>query len=457
MNQNPRLLKGMKGFLLIWIGQIVSILTSSMSSFALTIWMYEQTQSATAMGLMQVFFITPFLVMSPIAGVLVDRYNRKLMMAVSDVVSFVATGSILILNATGHLQFWHLYVAAIFYGVGNTFQWPAYSAVIATMIPKEQLGRANGLMSLMESGPNVVAPLLAGALLPFIGLTGILMVDVLTFIFALEVLFFVFVPQPQASAEGQKSQGGFLKEASFGFKYIFQRPSLLGLQALLMGVNLFFGIGFAVIAPTVLAKTGNNSVTYGTIQSAGAIGAVAGALIMSAWGGFKKRIHGLLLGMSIPGLLGLAIFGLGNTLPVWIFAVVMMNLPHPLTNASNQAIWQSKVPHDLQGRVFSARRLIAWLTTPITPIIGGTLADYVLEPAMKNHGLLSSLFGGLVGTGAGSGMSLLMIVCGICATLVGLSGYLFPTVRNVESLLPDADQQFVKQPEPISAVSAAAK
>lgn len=453
MNDNPNLLHGMKGFLLIWIGQLVSILTSSMSSFALSIWMYEQTQSATAMSLMQVCFITPFLIMSPIAGVLVDRYNRKLMMAVSDVVSFIATGAILALNATGHLQFWHLYVTAILYGVGNTFQWPAYSAVIATMIPKEQLGRANGLMSLMEAGPNVVAPLLAGALLPLIGLTGILTVDVLTFIFALETLFFVFVPQPKLSEEGKKSRGSFLDEAVFGFRYIFKRPSLLGMQALLMGVNLFFGIGFTVIAPNVLARTGNNSITYGTVQAAGAIGAVAGALIMSAWGGFKKRINGLLLGMSIPGLLGLTVFGLGKGLPVWIFAMVMMNIVHPLTNASNQAIWQSKVPHDLQGRVFSARRLIAWMTTPIAPLIGGGLADYLLEPAMKSQTPLAAIFGGLVGTGTGSGMSLLMIVTGICATFIGLCGYLIPQVRNVETLLPDADQQFVK--ETGAAVSAA--
>lgn len=441
MNTHPKLLNGMKGFLLIWIGQLVSILTSSMSSFALTIWMYEQTGSATAMGLMQVFFITPFLIMSPIAGVLVDRYNRKMMMAVSDVASFIATSVILILNATGHLEFWHLYVTAILYGVGNTFQWPAYSAVIATMVSKEQLGRANGLMSLMEAGPNVVAPLLAGALLPILGLTGILTLDVVTFIFALVTLLFVFIPQPAVSVEGQKSQGGFLKEAVFGFQYIFKRPSLLGMQALLMGVNLFFGIGSIVIAPLVLTRTGNDSIAYGTVQTAGAIGAVVGAVIMSAWGGFKKRVNGLLLGMSIPGILGLTLFGLGRGVPVWILAMVMMNIVHPLTNASNQAIWQSKVPHDLQGRVFSARRLIAWLVTPITPIIGGTLADYVLEPAMQSQGGLASIFGGLVGTSAGSGMSLLMIFCGICATLVGLSGYLIPNVRNVETLLPDADQQ----------------
>jgi MFS family permease len=137
----------MTGFFFIWIGQIVSVLASSMSHFGLTIWMYQQTESATAMGLMQVFFITPFLIMSPFAGVMVDRHNRKLMMMVSDFAAILATGTIFILYASGRLEFWHLYIAAALNGIGNTFQWPAYSAAISTMVPKEQLGRVNGLMS----------------------------------------------------------------------------------------------------------------------------------------------------------------------------------------------------------------------------------------------------------------------------------------------------------------------
>src|SRR6266540_4113403 len=221
---------GMTAFFIIWIGQIVSVLASSMSQFGLTIWMYQQTKSATAMGLMQVFFITPFLLISPVAGVMVDRYNRKLMMMVSDLAAVVATGGIFILFGLGRLEFWHLYIAAVLNGIGNTFQWPAYSAAISTMVPKEQLGRINGLMSLMDAGPGVVAPLLAGALLPVIRLTGILAIDVITFLFAVGALAVVHIPQPVRTEEGKKAQGSMLKEAAFGFRYIFSRPSLLGLQ-----------------------------------------------------------------------------------------------------------------------------------------------------------------------------------------------------------------------------------
>jgi MFS family permease len=430
---------GMFAFIIIWIGQLVSVLASSMSHFALTIWMYQQTESATALAMMQVFFITPFLLISPFAGVMVDRYNRKLMMMLSDLAAIIATGTIFILYSLGMLEFWHLYIAAVLNGIGNTFQWPAYSAAISTMIPKEQLGRANGLMSLMEAGPGVLAPLLAGALLPFIGLTGILAIDVVTFFFAVGALLFVHIPQPRKTEEGQKESGNIWSEAAYGFTYIFARPSLLGLQLVFFFGNLFSGIGFTLMAPMILARTSSDSLIFGAVQTAGAIGAVAGGILMSVWGGFKRRVHGVLLGWMLTSISGMFLLGIGQGLSIWIPAMVFGALFGPLINASNQAIWQAKVAPDLQGRVFSARRLIAWFAQPIAPIIAGTLADFVLEPAMRSNGAMASLFGGLVGTGPGAGMGLLMVVCGLAAALVGLTGYFIPAIRNAEDLLPDHD------------------
>jgi MFS family permease len=429
----------MKAFLIVWLGQIVSVLASSMSHFGLTIWMYQQTESATAMGLMQVFFITPFLLLSPIAGVMVDRYNRKLMMMVSDLAAIIATGGIFILFALGRLEFWHLYVAAILNGIGNTFQWPAYSAAISTMVPKEQYGRANGLMSLIEAGPGVLAPLLAGALLPLIGLTGILSLDVLTFLVAIGALLVVHVPQPIRTAEGEAGRGGLWREASYGFRYIFARPSLLGLQLVFFFGNLFFGIAMTVEAPMILARTASNSVVFGMVQSAGAIGGVVGGVAMSAWGGFKRRVHGVILGWALSSL-ALGLMGMGRGLPLWLPAAFLTALFSPLVNTSNQAIWQAKVAPDVQGRVFSARRLIAWFTNPISPIIAGTTADFLLEPAMRGEGGLAALFGGLVGTGPGAGMGLLMVFCGLGGLLVAAVSYSFPAVRNAEAILPDHDQ-----------------
>jgi DHA3 family macrolide efflux protein-like MFS transporter len=362
------------------------------------------------------------------------------MMMVGDLAAGLATIAILILQALGVLQIWHLYIAMAVMGLGNTFQWPAYSAAISTMVSKEQYGRANGMMALIESGRGVLAPILAGALLPFIHLTGILLIDVVTFIIAVLALLVVFIPQPARTIEGQQGQGSLWKESVYGFKYIFARPSLLGLQLIFFAGNLFSGIAATLFAPVVLSRSGFNSIVLGTSQSAFAIAGVAGGIIMSVWGGFKRRVHGVLLGWFLSSLFGMALFGVGRGLAVWIPAGIMLMIFNPLINASNQAIWQAKVAPDVQGRVFSARRLIAWLTNPISPIIAGTLSDYVLEPAMKAQTGLSSIFGGIFGTSAGAGMGLLITFCGLAAALVGLSGYFFPAIRNAEDILPDHDQ-----------------
>jgi len=429
---------GMFGFTIVWIGQIVSVLASTMSQFALTIFMFQETGSATALGLMQVFFITPFLIISPIAGVMIDRHNRKMMMMVSDLGAGLATLAILALQSLGLLEYWHLYVTSIVYGLGMAFQWPAYSAAISTMVPKEQLGRANGMMSLIEAGPGVIAPLLAGALLPFIKLTGILFFDVVTFLLAIGALMMVHIPQPDRTVEGAQGQGNIWKEAAYGFKYIFARPSLLGLQMIFFAGNLFAGIGFTVLAPMILSRSGNDSLMLGSAQTAGAIGGLVGGVLMSAWGGFKRRSHGVLLGW-IWGGLSMAIIGIVGGLPVWITGLALTSVIVPLVNGSNQAIWQSKVAPDVQGRVFSARRLIAWFTNPISPIIAGTLADFALEPAARAQTGLPAAFAWLVGTGPGAGMGLLIVLCGLASAVVGLMGYFIPAIYDAESILPDHD------------------
>lgn len=436
---------GMFGFTIVWIGQIISVLASSMSQFALTLFMFNETGSVLAMGTMQVFFITPFLLISPVAGVWVDRYNRKLMMMVSDLGAGIATIGILIFQALGILEYWHLYAASIIYGLAMAFQWPAYSAAISTMVPKEQLGRANGMMSLIEAGPGVIAPILAGSVLPIIGLTGILFFDVVTFLVAIGALMIVHIPQPPRTEEGTKAQGGILKEAAYGFKYIFARPSLLGLQMVFFTGNLFAGISFTVLAPMILSRSGGDSLMFGSVQSAGAIAGVVGGVLMSAWGGFKRRVHGVLLGWIISGI-GTAIIGLEGGLPMWIIGIALTSIVIPLVNGSNQAIWQSKVAPDLQGRVFSARRLIAWLTNPISPLIGGVLADFVLEPAARAGTGLPAAFSWLVGTGTGSGMGLLILLCGLLSTLVGIVGYFVYYIRNAETILPDHDMLAKAEP-----------
>ena len=432
---------GMTAFTIVWGGQLVSVLASSMTQFALTIWAYQETGSATALGIINTSFIVPFLLLSPIAGVLVDRHNRKLMMMVSDLTAVTATAGILILNALGILEIWHLYIAAVINGLGNTFQWPAYSAAISTMVPKENYSRANGMMSLIESGPAVLAPILAGILLPIIKLTGILVIDVTTFFVAIFALTLVHVPQPEKTVEGQAEGGGIFREALYGFKYIFARRGLLGLLIFFIILNFIIGLSISLFSPFILERTDQSSEILGIVTSANAIGAVIGGLLISLWGGFKKRMNSIFLGEALTGLFLLVIFGLGRSLPVWIVGVVIGGIFPIFTNGASQSIWQAKVAPDVQGRVFSARRMIAWSVGPITPILAGLLADYVTEPAMTGNTWLAQTFGWMVGNTPGSGMALQLVLTGVLYITVAVLTYLFvPHVRNLEAELPDHDQ-----------------
>jgi MFS family permease len=432
---------GMTAFTIVWAGQLVSVLASSMTQFALTIWAYQETGSALALGAVNTFFLIPFLLLSPIAGAMVDRYDRKLMMMVSDLTAVLATAALLIIHASGHLQIWHLYIAAVVNGLGSTFQWPAYSAAISTMVPKENYSRANGMMSLIYSGPAVLAPMLAGILLPIIRLTGILTIDVVTFFLAIGALLIVDVPQPVKTVEGQAEQGSLLKEGLYGFKYIFARRSLLGLLIFFICLNFTIGMAINLFAPFILTRTDYNSASLGAVESSAAIGAVVGGILVTAWPGFKRRMTNIFVGEAMTGLFMLTLFGLGRSLPVWIIFAALGSITPVFVNGSSQAIWQSKVAPDLQGRVFSARRMIAWITDPITPLLAGALADYVTEPGMQAGGLLANTFGWLVGTEPGSGMALQFFFAGIGYMLVVLGVYLFfPVVRNLEDLLPDHDQ-----------------
>jgi MFS family permease len=412
-----------------------------MTHFALTIWMYQETGSATALGVMNTAFLVPFLLLSPFAGAMVDRYNRRLMMMISDLTAVTAAVGILILHLAGLLQIWHLYVAAMINGLGNTFQWPAYSAAISTMVPKQHYSRANGMLSLVKSGPQVLAPILAGLLLPVIRLLGVLTLDVMTFCVAIGTLLLVHIPQPVKTAEGQAGQGSLLQEAAYGFKYIFARRGLLGLLLFFIALNFVIGLSISLFAPFILSRTGNDSAALGAVESAAALGAVIGGLLISLWGGFKRRMTSILLGEALTGLTILSLFGLSRTLPGWIVISFIGQIFPVFTNGASQAIWQAKVAPDVQGRVFSARRMIAWATGPITPILAGALADYVTEPAMQSPTWLASAFGGLVGTTPGSGMALQFVLTGIAYMAIVAIVFLFaPVVRDLEDGLPDHDQ-----------------
>jgi len=440
-NQNPtNQPTGMKGFMVVWIGQFVSLLGSAMTGFALPIYIFGETERVRELALLGLAFMLPLILFSPFAGTIVDRNSRKKMMIISDLAAGATTIVVLLLVWTGTLEVWHLYITNAINGAFQTLQWPAYSAAISMMIPKEQYGRANGLVMLAESGSNIFAPIMAGALLGFIGLQGILLIDVVTFLFAVGALLFVFVPDPPRTVEGQQGKGNFWRESAYGFVYIWRRPSLLGLQLVFTIGNFFATLAFTALAAMILYRTVQNAQLFAWVMAAGAIGGVLGGLLMSAWGGPKPRVHGVLVGWVLSGLLGMALMGVGRNWMVWALSSFLGNLLVPIINGSNQAIWQAKVAPDVQGRVFSVRRVIAWAVIPLANLVVIPLTDGWLEPAMREGGRLVAQFTWLVGSGPGAGIALLFVFTGVASALVGLSGYLFPVIRNAETILPDHDQ-----------------
>ena len=436
MESNETKRSGMRIFTIIWIGQVLSLLGTAVSHFGLTLWAWEETGQATALAMIGFFFTIPMIALSPVVGVLVDRYNRKLMMLISDFSAALVTLLILLLHQADLLQVWHLYVAALIAGTGQAFQWPAYSAAITLMLDKKHYTRANSMLEMAGMASGVFAPMIAGALIGPLGLTGLLVLDLASAGFAIGALLFVPIPSPKPSEVGREARAGFWKEAIYGFRFILDRPSLLGLQLVFMMGNLFYTIPMAIFPAMILARTGNDELAFGSVQSAGAIGGLVGGLALSAWGGFHRRVHGVLLGWLAAGI-GMMGLGFSRALPWWLAFNFAMVFCSPLINASNQAIWQAKVAPDVQGRVFAARRLIAWLVTPVSRLVAGPLADYVFEPGMQENGALADAFGALLGQGEGAGMALIFVLFGALSGIVGLSGYLVPVVREAESRLPD--------------------
>jgi MFS family permease len=444
----------MRGFSLVWFGQIISLMGTGMTQFALTIWAWDITGSATAMALVGVFNFAPTVILSPVAGALVDRWNRKAVMMISDLAAGLATISVLILYSTGQLQMWHLYIAGAFTGAFQAFQFPAYSAAISLMVSKDQYTRANAMLGLAESASQIGAPFLAGVLITLIRIDGIMIIDVVTFVFALAALALVSVPQPAETEEGKQARGSLLQDSVFGFRYILARPSLLGLQLTFFMANLFASFSFALLPAMILARTSSNEFILGVVQTVMGVGGVVGGVVISAWGGFKQRVHGVLLGMALSSLFGTVVMGFGQEVIVWSIGGFMSLFFIPLINGSNQGIWQAKVPPDLQGRVFGTRRLIAQITAPLAAIIAGPLADNVLEPAMQPGGSLAPILGPLLGVGDGAGMAIIFVVSGLLGVLAGLGGYAFRIIRDAEKILPDHAGLTVDQAPEVAAAPA---
>ncbi|HEX7021742.1 MAG TPA: hypothetical protein VF171_02720, partial [Trueperaceae bacterium] len=234
---------------------------------------------------------------------------------------------------------------------------------------------------------------------------------------------------------------GLWQDSLYGFRYIFAIRSLLGLQLVFFVANLVAVLGFTVLSPMILARSGNNEVILGTVRAASGIGGLLGGLLLSFWGGPKRKIHGILTGVVLVSIFGQVLMGVGRDVVLWSCASFVIGALPIIINGANQAIWQSKVDPSVQGRVFATRSMIAQITTPLAMLLAGPLADFVFEPAMMPGGALAPVFGPVVGTGTGAGMALMLVLSGALAAVVGVAGYAVGFVRDVEDLIPDHDAE----------------
>ena len=423
----------MRAFIRIWIGQLVSTIGSYMTVFALMIWIWQETGSATTLTLVTFFSQLPRIAVTPFAGIIVDRFPRKRLMLLGDVVAAISTLVIGLLFWQNLLQLWHLYIVVTLYGCFGQLQTLAYSTSVALLVSKENYTRAESMVAAVGYSGAIFSPILAGSLYPIVGLTGIIAIDLATFGIGFVLLALATIPNPKES--DHPAVMGW-RDLTFGFRYILSKPGLVAMVIAFSCFAIPSDVGKALYNPMILARSGGDAQVLGLVTTAAGVGGVLGALFVGISGGFNLRIHGMLLGFMATGLFKI-VLAVGQTPLVWMFAHFAATLAIPLFYSSSNAIWYAKVPPDLQGRVLAADQMIGLGVGAIAPLLAGPLADRVFEPAMQQESMLSAIFSPLFGNSPGSGMALMYAIASALMAIVGLAGYSFRQLRNVEQLMPD--------------------
>lgn len=425
---------GMGVFLLVWFGQLVSLTGSGLTSFALGVWVYQRTGSVTQFSLILLFAVLPSILISPVAGALVDRWNRRWCMILSDSGAGVITAVLALLLVTGRLEIWHLYLAVGFSSVFKAFQLPAYTASTSLLVPKEHLPRATGMVQSGEATAQLISPLLAGILLGIVQLPGVILIDFVTFLFAVTTLLLVRFPDAKIAAVPKDGKHSLWREAIEGWTYIAVRPGLLVLLIVFAINNFVLGLIEVLFTPLVLSFT---SVTVlGTIQSIGGAGMLLGSVVMSVWGGPRPLIRGV-FGFAFLNQLCILAFGLRTSAALFALANFFFFFSLPFINGCCDAILLRKVAPTVQGRVFATINMICWSCIPFAYVVAGPLADRIFEPLMVANGILAGSIGQIIGVGSGRGIGLLFITMEALVMLITVAAYRYPRLRLVEDELPD--------------------
>jgi MFS transporter, DHA3 family, macrolide efflux protein len=432
----------MQTFFIVWIGQVISLLGSKLTEFALGFWIldqtYQDTGTITQFALTILFMYLPKVIISPLAGVLVDRWNRRSVMIMSDLGTAIVTFVMLSLVWSDNLAVGYIYLALIISSSLNAFQQPAYMAAIAQLVPAKNLSRANGMVQASFAIAKIAAPAIAGLLMKFLGLETILSIDIATFVIAIIALVTVKFPDfKRFTKTRRKVVNQVVSDVVAGWNYIVLRPGLIRLVCFIAISYFTMGMLEVVLWP-LLYKPGSTD-QLGIVLSVGGCGMLLGSVLMSVWSGPKNRVRAII---SFVGLQGVIVLIGGLKISPIILAVGIFGylFSQPIIVSCNQAIWQSKVPTRLQGRVFALQQTLERSLAICAYLLAGPLVDNVLNPLMTEGGIVAQIIGRFINTGMGQGVTLLLVLLGILNLMVVAIAYKEPRLRHLETELPDRNQ-----------------
>jgi MFS family permease len=428
---------GFRAFLILWSGQFVSLIGSFLSSFALGVRIFQLTHSATELGLIYACALVPSILASPLAGSLVDRWGRKKALLVSNVGYMVVALALAGVLVTHQFALWNVVLATIINSVLSALQVPAFGSTVPLLVPKQHIGRANGLLMLAMSASQILAPVVAGFLLLAIRLQGIILIDCLSFGAAIVTLLLIRIPEPPAGDHGEADEavtalGGFAQS----WRYVTARPGLVSLMVLFGALCFFCGFVDVLFTPVVLAFATTGAL--GTVLTVGGAGMAAGSLALSAWGGSRRRTTAV---VGFGFLLGLAIVAgsLRPNVPLIAVAAFVFLGCTALVEGSYKSIWQVKVEPRMQGRVLALQNMLTIAPQPVAYLLAGPVADGIFQPLVGRRSVHSHAIAMIVGTGPGRGFALLLFVIGILVLLTVSWAWLNPRIRHLEDELPDAE------------------
>lgn len=410
MKQLKTTIYELKQFLLLWSTQSFSTLGSAMTNFALVVWCYQTKGSALEAALLSVCSYAPYVLMSIFAGALSDRWNKKYVMLVSDTFAALGTVAVFILLQTGKLEIWHLYLINALNGLMNTFQQPASDVAVSLLTPQKHYQKISGMRTFGNSLNNILAPVLATALLSFTSIQMVIAFDLMTFLLAACVLLFgIQIPRVEMLQENKER---VLQAARKGLQYLKTHRGILDLILFLAAINFTASVYNAALPALLLSVSGGGEHAYGMVNMVSGIAMLAGSVLVTILPAPKSRVrvicNALLLSMSTENFF----LAFGKSVPVWCVGAALGWISIPLMNANLDVLLRSSVPVTVQGRVFAARNTLQFFTIPLGYALGGLFVDAIFEPFMAAQPV-ESVFSVLFGAGKGAGAAMLFFVLGI--------------------------------------------